>query len=86
MRVSSSVEAARAAVSGFADIETGGNGQQVSLGISNIAGMKAGVAASNRLLQDVSDLVSDAKAEADRVTALAMAIAERDSLDRASFG
>lgn len=53
----------------------------MSLGSSNVAGMKAGVTLANKLVRDVSTLVSGVKAEADRVTALASRIEARDERD-----
>lgn len=86
MKVSSSVGAAQDAVSGFAGIESGGDGKQVSLGLSNISSMKAGARLTNKLLRDVSSLVSGVKAEADRVTALASRIEARDRQDASVAG
>jgi ABC-type proline/glycine betaine transport system substrate-binding protein len=81
MKIASSTGAAQAAVSGFAGIESDSDGQQVSLGTSNIASMRAGAKLTNKVLRDVSKLVSGVKAEADRVTALASKIEARDTKD-----
>lgn len=81
MRIASDLGAARDAVSGFAGIQADSDGQQVSLGSSNIAGMKAGARLTNKLVRDVSTLVSGVKAEADRVAALASRIEARDEQD-----
>lgn len=81
MKIASDLAAAHAAASGFAGIEADSEGQQVSLGSSNIAGMKAGAGLTNKLVRDVSTLVSGVKAEADRVTALASRIEARDQQD-----
>ena len=86
MKVSSNTGAAQSAVSGFAGIETDREGQQVSLGSSNISSMQAGATFSNRLLRDVSELISDVKAEADRVTVLALTIEARDINDASGMG
>lgn len=75
MRVSSSVSAAREAVSGFADMGVVGAGQQASVGSSTVAGMKRGVTFANSVASDVSELVSAVSAE---VVALASEIEARD--------
>ncbi|MEO7017495.1 MAG: hypothetical protein ABI130_01940 [Leifsonia sp.] len=86
MKIASSTGAAQAAVSGFAGIEADKEGLQVSLGSSNIASMRAGAKLTNKVLRDVSKLVSGVKAEADRVTALASKIETRDTQDASGLG
>lgn len=86
MRVSSSVSAAREAVSGFADMGVVGAGQQASVGSSTVAGMKRGVTFANSVASDVSELVSAVSAEADRVVALASEIEARDVDDALVLG
>jgi hypothetical protein len=81
MKIASDTGAAQAAVSGFAAVDADSEGKHVSLGSSNIAGMKAGASLTNKLVRDVSTLVSGVKAEADRVAALASRIEDRDKQD-----
>lgn len=56
-------------------------GQHVSLGASNIGGMKAGAGSTNKLVRDLTALTWGVKAEADRVTLLALQIEARDVRD-----
>lgn len=86
MKIVSSTAAAQGAVSGFAGIEVAGAGEQADLGSSSVAGMKRGVTFANRVVGDVSGLVSGVKAEADRVVALASRIEARDRQDAAGVG
>lgn len=85
MKVSSNVSAARDAVSGFAEIDVQGNGQQVSLGSSNISSMKDGAIVANKMLACVFELIAGVKVQAESVTALATEIEERDSRDAGSL-
>lgn len=85
MKLSSNVAAVQDAVSGFAEIDLGGDAQQASLGSSNISSMKDGTIVANKVLTCISELVSGVKGQADKVTALATEIEERDSQDAGSF-
>lgn len=86
MKISSNTGAANAAVSGFAEIEVESKGQRVSLGTSNVPGMKNGVKVADNVLSVVSELVSGVKGQANGVTALATEIEERDKRAAASVG
>ena len=86
MKVASNTAAAEAAVSGFASIEIDGPGQQVSLGPSNIAGMQAGANVANEILNAIQELVTGVQGQASSVTALAVAIEDRDRSDAAGLG
>jgi hypothetical protein len=81
VKVASNSGAAQDAVSGFAPIHSGGKGQRVSLGSSNVAGMVGGAHVANGILGCISGLVSGVKAQAKNVTALATEIEERDRQD-----
>lgn len=80
-RVSSSVGAAGAAVSGFAAISTSGASRSLSLVVSNVAGMEAGVLVVNSVLRHVTEAVSSVKEQAEGVVDLASGIAWRDQGD-----
>lgn len=81
MKIASNIGAAQDAASGFAGIDLGGKGQQVSLGSSNISSMQDGTRVANRILECISELASGVKTQATHVTALASDIEERDRLD-----
>ena len=85
MKITSSSEAARAAVAGFVDIRVDNTGQQVSLGSSNIASMKEGAEIADQVLHRISELLSSLKKQAQGVPALAAAIEERDRQDSMSL-
>ncbi|MEY9952738.1 hypothetical protein [Leifsonia sp. EB34] len=86
MKVASNTAAAQAAVAGFANIEVESDGQQVSLGSSNVASMQEGASVANGVLDSISELVSGVKRQAAGVTALATEIEARDKRDAASVG
>ncbi|MFK3669735.1 hypothetical protein ACI2IX_06130 [Leifsonia aquatica] len=85
MKVVSDVGAAHDAAAGFAEIDSDGAGQQVSLGSSNISSMVDGARVANALLRAVDGLVSAVKAQAESVTALAAEIEDRDKLDSSGW-
>ena len=86
MRISSNTGADQDAVSGFRDIHVDSKGQHVSLGSSNIAGMRDGASVANELLSPVAELVKNVKRQASNIAALAKAIEERDNRDASSLG
>jgi hypothetical protein len=81
LKVASNIGAAQEAVAGFARIDPGGSGQQVSLGSSKISSMHDGAIVANKLLQCISELASSVKGQAIKVTALATEIEDRDKQD-----
>jgi hypothetical protein len=86
MKVASNTAAAQAAVAGFANIEVESDGQQATLGSSNVASMKEGASVANGVLDSISAFISGVKRQADGVTALASEIEARDKRDAASVG
>lgn len=85
VKVASNLGAAHEAVSGFIAIRVDDHGEHVALGPSNISGMRAGVRVANETLKSVSELISEAKSEAAKVTALAASIESRDSRDASGW-
>ncbi|MEV8214519.1 hypothetical protein [Leifsonia sp. NPDC077715] len=86
MKVSSNIAAAKEAVAGFAALGRGERGQQATLTASNVSGMHDGARVANGIVNCVARLLSAAKGQADRVTALAVEIEERDKRDSRGLG
>ncbi|MGH1522978.1 hypothetical protein ACRAWC_02350 [Leifsonia sp. L25] len=86
MKVSSSLGAAQAAVSGFTELHGDPPGQHVVIDSSNVSGMLDGARVANETLRNVTELISGVKSEAAKVTALAAEIEARDDRDAASWG
>jgi hypothetical protein len=86
MKLASNVGAAQDATTGFAEINTVGEGRHVSLASSNISSMVDGTRVANALMSAVSELISAVKIQADGVTALATEIEGRDSRDAEGWG
>lgn len=79
MVLKSSVEAAQAAVS---QIKVGeGSGQHFDLGETNISGIKQAVTISNQIVNDINQLETGIKQQADKFPKLASVIEERDRQD-----
>ena len=85
MKVASNVGAAQEAVSGFAELDTSGGGQQVTLSVSNVSCMQDGSTVANKLLRCISELASGVKGQASNVTALAAEIEDRDKQDASGW-
>ncbi|TDP98786.1 MULTISPECIES: hypothetical protein [unclassified Leifsonia] len=85
MKVASNVGAAQDAVSEFAELDTSGGGQQVTLSESNVSSMQDGSSVANRLLDCISELASGVKGQASNVTALAAEIQDRDKQDASGW-
>jgi hypothetical protein len=79
VKVSSNVGAAKEAVHGFAGVHSDAANCQVPVATSSVSGMEAGMAVANGPGDRLDGLVSAAKAQADRVTALATGIQRRES-------
>lgn len=88
MKVSSSSGAARDAVSEFAriDRERHPGSAGVSAGASTVAGMHAAAGAADRVLRDLSALVSSVAEQAGKVSTLAALIEDRDAEDAGAMG
>ena len=85
MKISSEVGAATSAVSGLKGIGKVSKGSQVSISYSNISAMKKGAEVTNELSDNVNELLSCVKEQADKVIQLAQNISSRDSQDSSSF-
>jgi hypothetical protein len=83
VRVSSSVGAARDAVSGFAavSVDRHRTAQATGAGSTTVVSVENAAKAADRVLDDVSTMISDIKEQAGRVTALAMTMEARDAED-----
>jgi hypothetical protein len=83
VKVSSSVSAARDAVSSFATVTVHKStaGQTTGAGSTTVASVHNGAKAADRVLEDVSTLISSVKEQAGKVTALAATMEARDALD-----
>ena len=81
MKLASNVAAAQDAASGFAGVDPNATAEHVSLGSSNVSSMQDGAIVANKLMSCISDLISEVKDQASRVTALASEIEQRDKQD-----
>jgi hypothetical protein len=85
MKVSSNVDAAQDAASGFTQVDVSVNAQQATLGMSNVSSTVDGALVANSILDCISELVSGVKKQAGNVTALAEEIEARDSGDAGAW-
>ncbi|QNE35467.1 hypothetical protein [Leifsonia shinshuensis] len=85
VRISSSVDAAQEAISGFSGVRVEAPGQPTNTGSSNIGSLESGAAVANHLLIALSGLVSSLQSHAERVTDLAPALEQRDSQDAGTW-
>lgn len=85
MKVSSSLDAAHDAVSGFTKLQGAPAGHHVVIDSSNVSGMLDGARVANETLKNVTELISGVKSEAAKVTALAAEIEARDDRDAAGW-
>lgn len=83
MRVASNVGVARDAVSGFAAVAVDGSTarQATGAGSTTVVSVHNAAKAADRLLEDISTLISDVKEQADKVAALAATMEARDTQD-----
>lgn len=86
VKVSSDLDVAHDAVSGFAKIQVDEHGQRVVLGASNVSSMQAGARVANETPRNISELISGAKSEATKLIGLAAEIEGRDSRDASGWG
>jgi len=86
VKISSSVETAQDAVSGFAGLDLGTESAQASAGSSNLGGMLQGVSAADQVLASVTEAARAAKGQAHRVASLAAKIEQRDQADAHRMG
>lgn len=80
-KIASQESTATAAVSGIKNVSVGSS-KTSSLNKSTISSMKTGVEVSNKLLNDISNLVTCVNEQANKFPQLAQAIAVRDSQTR----
>ncbi|MBP2100072.1 hypothetical protein [Enterococcus rivorum] len=76
--IASDIGTATAAVGGLQSVSVN-KGQQVTLGTSTVASMKAGAELSNQLLSNLSDLVECVKEQSQSFPKIAEMIAIEDS-------
>lgn len=85
MKVSSNVDAAQDAASGFAQVDVSAKAKQATLTTSNVSSTVDGALVANSILDCISELVSGAKRQAGNVTALAAEIEARDGADAGAW-